>query len=140
MLDERKTREIRQAALDDIHKYDDLRANAIEIVTACDKRLNLLGANVNAIPLLSAEGLMQAKNTTNGRSIKSCVLSVLNEAHEPMRAREVWELCRRMGAQTSSANPRRLTDTVLAALVSKGQAVKVAPGLYSAKQKAHAQT
>lgn len=138
MLDAKRTRTLLAEAREDLHKYDGLRANTLQIIETYEKRLELLGVEQggNALPL---PGVEQSMTTPIPKSYKGALEKVIAESPTPLNARQVWEGARELGASTSSGNPLRLTDTMLRDLVKRGRIVKVGRGLYSTSEKKETQ-
>jgi hypothetical protein len=145
MLNAQRIREILTEARDDLRRCEELRTNTLHMIGAYEKRLELLGAGDNMLPLPGVESIVKldVKPIPKGPkpSNKDCFEAVLSESTTPLTAKEVWELAKQRGASSSSTNPRRTADSVLREMVIQGRAHLVRPGKYVlAKKEAQATT
>jgi hypothetical protein len=133
MLDEKRILELLAEARTDLSRYDDLRNNTLEMIATYERRLSLLGADVNMLPLPGVEQPPMKPKPHNGMSNTALFEAVLNDTIGPMTAKEVWVKAALRGAQSSSLTPDRVADAVLREMATKGRIALAGPGRYQKK-------
>lgn len=133
MQNAKRISELLAEAQEDLRKYDDLRANTLQMIATYEKRLQLLGETSHMLPLPGVESnVSHVNNNVNNTALFKRVLST---SLEPLTAKQVWESARRLGASTQSNNPVRLTDAVLRGLIKRGHVIQPKRGLFAPAKK-----
>jgi hypothetical protein len=128
MLNAKRIEDLLSEAHADLRKYDDLRANTLQMIKTYEERLHLLGeGSVLQLPGVENTEVVTKSNTNTTAIFRE----VLGTANRPLTAKQIWERARNMGATTSSNNPVRFTDAVMRGLIRKGEVVQPDRGRFA---------